>query len=97
MLEAEYDDEVQGTVVLSWDGSVLEVFTERLASTARLHRRLLHLDVKGPDRRGRYEVRATSQPRGRGAGATLFVPAEGWPDVEERLRVVVAESDVATA
>ena len=80
--ELEYLDNVHGVVVATFDGTVLEVFTDRVGSTTRLHRRLLHLAVDGPDRKGRHEVKLTTQPDGRGGGTTLFVPPEAWPQVE---------------
>lgn len=91
MHQLEYVDAVQGAVVVTFDGTVLEVFTDRLASTTRLHRAQLFLSVAGPDRKGRHEVKLTSQPNGRGGGTTLFVGAESWPQVEEFLRAVGAE------
>ena len=66
----------------TFDGTVLEVFTDQHGSTTRLHLRLLHLAVDGPDRSGRYEVKMTTQPSGRGGGTTLFVPPEAWPQVQ---------------
>lgn len=91
MHQLEYLDAVHGTVVVTFDGTVLEVFTDRLGSTTRLHRRQLHVDVVGPDRRGRHEVRLTTQPSGRGGGATLFVGAEAWQDVQVFLGTVGGE------
>jgi hypothetical protein len=88
--QLEYLDNVQGVVVATFDGLVLEVFTDRLGSTTRLHRRLLHVAVDGPDRKGRHEVKLTTQPKGRGGGTTLFVPADAWAQVEPFLAAVAA-------
>jgi len=80
--QLEYLDNVHGVVVATFDGTVLEVFTDQHGSTTRLHLRLLHLAVDGPDRSGRHEVKMTTQPSGRGGGTTLFVPPEAWPQVQ---------------
>jgi hypothetical protein len=89
--QLEYLDAVQGGIVATFDGTVLEVFTDRLASTTRLHRRQLFIGVSGPDRKGRYEVKLTSQPGGRGGGTTLFVGAVAWPQVDAFLQAVTTE------
>ena len=51
------------TTVFSWDGRVLEIFTHvggdvNHASSHRYHVAAMQLEVDGPDRKGRYKVRA---------------------------------------
>jgi hypothetical protein len=89
--ELQYVDSVQGAVVATFDGTVLEVFTDRLGSTTRLHRAQLFVTASGPDRKGRYEVKLTSQPGGRGGGTTLFVGPDAWPQVDVFLQAVAAD------
>ena len=76
-------DHVQGAVIVTFDGHVLEVFAEKLGSTCRLVRGMLFVETSGPDRKGRHEVRIRSMPGPRGGGgATLFVTGEEWPPVQ---------------
>jgi hypothetical protein len=88
--QLEFTDSVRGPSVVTWDGLVLEVFTEQAGSGGRLHARLLHVTVKGPDRKGRYEVALTTKPGGSGGGTTLFVSGDDWPDVQPFIEAVAA-------
>jgi hypothetical protein len=66
------------TVVFSWDGRVLEVFTYvggdvNHTSSHRYHVAAMQLKVDGPDRKGRYKVRAGHSYSG---GSALRVDEE---------------------
>ena len=76
-----FSDELLGTVVVTFDGRVLEVFTERAGSVCRLVVGLLHVDAEEPDRKGRRRVLVRSMPGGEGSGATLTVGADDWAAV----------------
>ncbi|MGH2955944.1 MAG: hypothetical protein ACRDL6_02995 [Solirubrobacterales bacterium] len=53
VVEADQDTRV----VFAWDGRVLEVFSWLERGALRLHREILDLEIGGPDRKGRYEVK----------------------------------------
>lgn len=73
-----FDDLLLGAVVVTFDGRVLEVFTERAGSVCRLVVGLLHLDAEDADRKGRRRVLVRSMPGGKGSGATLTVGPDDW-------------------
>ena len=63
-------------VVVSFDGRVLELFG-RYAH--RYHVDELEVRVKGPDKKGRYEVAIDSRF---GGGAQFYVEGPDWPAIE---------------
>lgn len=82
MIEAHYEDDVLGEVVLAFDGRVLELFQWRTADPQRLHALLLHVHAEEPDRKGRRAVHLTTRPGGRGGGVRLSVRGEDWTRVQ---------------
>ena len=90
MTDFAYEDPILGPAVVTFDGRVLELFTEREASTARLIVGMLHVQVDDPDRKGRRDVWFTCGPRRRGGGCRLLLPAEEWERFEPWLAEVVA-------
>lgn len=77
MSEISVHDLVHGRVIVTFDGTVVEVFTERHASVQRFHRSMLTLNFSGPDRNDRYQVQL-STGRSAGAGFDLTIDAAGW-------------------
>ena len=89
-MEVAYRDGAHGDTVLTFDGSVLEMFTEKkFTSIARCHVKMLWIQVEGPNRKGYYEVNASTSPGGLG-GFEAYVPADDWPRVGELLNAVAA-------
>ena len=78
MAELAYVDPAQGNVVIAFDGTVVELFVEGKASISRVHVRMLYIEVKGPYRKGHYEVDFSSAPNGLG-GFRTWVSGETWP------------------
>lgn len=61
-------------IVFAWDGRVLEIFGFALAKDAaseRFHVATLELELEGPDRRGRHQVRPRLAGRHSGADYTF--------------------------
>jgi hypothetical protein len=81
MSDLAHEDPVLGRCIVTFDGRVLELFTERAGSDARLIAGMLHVDVSDPDRKGRREVTFSCAPRKRGGGFRLWVPQEQWDGV----------------
>ncbi|WP_028063009.1 hypothetical protein [Solirubrobacter soli] len=90
MLELSHADDILGQVILTFDGRVLEKFSERSAEAERMIVGLLHLEVTEPDRKGRREVWFTCRPKRRGGGFRLTVADEEWAGVEPFVRDVGA-------
>jgi hypothetical protein len=89
-MEVPYQDGVHGDAVITFDGTVLEFFVPGKASSiARLHVRHIYVEVKGPNRRGYYEVDFSTSPRGLG-GFEMYVHTETWPWVAPLLEAVRA-------
>jgi hypothetical protein len=82
MFELSHADSVQGRVIVTFDGHVLEKFSERTTTSERMIAGMLHVDVDGPDRKGRRQVWFTCQPNRRGGGFTLWVAEDQWAGVE---------------
>jgi hypothetical protein len=82
MDDLAYEDLVQGPVVLTFDGHVVEVFTARFGSTSRLVRGMLYVESTGPDRKGRYEVTLRTMTGRRGNGTTLTIAGADWTAVQ---------------
>ncbi|MBK8294505.1 MAG: hypothetical protein IPK93_06915 [Solirubrobacterales bacterium] len=80
MTDIAFDDSIQGQTILTFDGLVVELFTERFGSVARLIVGLLRVEVGNVDRRGNQSV--TMVPGNKGGGFTLTVPAAAWPQVQ---------------
>jgi hypothetical protein len=72
--EIRFADQNLGVCVLTFDGRTVEVFTENGASS-RLHVLMLTIDVRGPDRKGRYVIDMAPVQRGHGA-VRLVVSAD---------------------
>lgn len=81
MAEIRYTDLLHDRVIVTFDGSVVEVFTERHASVQRLHRGMLVVTVTGPDRHERMRV-GLSTGRSAGAGFEATLDAQGWAATE---------------
>lgn len=91
MSDIAHDDPVQGPVIMTFDGRVLELFTERLASTTRMITGMLHVEVGEPNRKGVREVAFSCAPgRRSGGGCRLWVQEDRWPAVEPFVREVAA-------
>jgi hypothetical protein len=90
MPDLSFADAVQGHVIVTFDGRVLEKFSERSATTDRLIVGMLNVQVDEPDRKGRREVWFTCRPNKRGGGFTLWVSEEQWLEVEPFVREVEA-------
>jgi hypothetical protein len=89
MHEIRFTDDNLGVCVLTFDGRVVEVFSEN-GSSSRLHVLMLTVDVRGPDRKDRYVVDLAPSNRGHGA-VRLVVAAETYAS----LGPVVAEVGAA--
>ena len=90
MPDLTHDDPVLGRIVLTFDGRILEKFSERTATAERMIVGLLHVNVDGPDRKGRREVMFTCRPNKRGGGFTVWATDDQWPAVEPFVREVTA-------
>ena len=89
-MEVAYHDGAHGDAVLTFDGSVVELFAEKkFTSIARCHVSMLYINVKGPNRRGYYEINASTSPGGLG-GFEAYVHVNDWPRVGELLNAVAA-------
>ena len=65
-----------GKMLAAFDGRVFEVFG--FNNPVRYHRNELELEVKGPDKKGRYEVKIGSRWRGM---AQFWVEGSEWPAI----------------
>jgi len=90
MTDITFEDQIQGWTILTFDGQVVELFTERFGSVSRLKVGLLWVQVGTVDRRGNQSV--TMVPGNKGGGFTLTVPAAAWPQVQP----VIEEIRLAT-
>jgi hypothetical protein len=91
MSDLAHDDSVQGPCIVTFDGRILELFTQRSAGAQRMIVGMLNLKVDGPDRKGRREVKFTCLPGFRsGGGFVLWVAEDQWPAVEPFVREVEA-------
>jgi hypothetical protein len=90
MPDLVHADPVIGNVIVTFDGRVLECFSERDATSTRMIVGLLHLQVEGPNRKGRREVKFSGAPNNRGGGFVLWVDEEQWPAVEPFVNEVAA-------
>jgi hypothetical protein len=79
-------------VLLAFDGRVLEVFGFPGSESIRFHIRNLDLEVDGPDRKGRHNVKLATATRG--GGCHIPVPEEDWPPVSEFVDEVLAAMPV---
>ena len=85
MREIRFADDNLGVCVLTFDGRVVEVFSEN-GTSSRLHVLMLTIDVRGPDRKDSYVI--DMAPAHRGHGAIRLVVAS---DVYAALEPVIAE------
>jgi hypothetical protein len=90
MSELVHADPVIGQVIFTFDGRVLEKFSERTATAERMILGLLHVQVDEPNRKGRRQVMFSCLPGGRGGGFTLWATEEQWPAVEPFVNEVTA-------
>jgi hypothetical protein len=90
MSDLTHDDPVVGLVVYTFDGRILEKFSERTATAERMIVGMLHLNVGDPDRKRRREITFSARPNRRGGGFTLWAAEEQWADVEPFVREVAA-------
>lgn len=90
-----HDDPVLGPAIVTFDGRILELFTRRGGSEARLIVGLLDVEVGEPNRKGRREVLFSAGRGGRGGGFALWAQEEQWAAVEPFVREV--EATVAAA
>ena len=89
-MEVAYRDGAHGDAILTFDGTVLELFAEgKSTSNARCHARMLFIQVGGPSRRGYYELNVSTSSGGLG-GFKAYVHANDWPRVGELLNAVAA-------
>ena len=89
-MEVAYQDGVHGNAVITFDGTVVEFFVEaKFTSVARVHVRMLYVEVEGPNRKGYYEVDFSTSPRGLG-GFKMYVHTETWPWIAQLLEAVRA-------
>lgn len=77
-----------GKMLVTFDGRVFEMFG--FSGPVRYHVAELELEVKGPDKKERYEVKIGSRWRGM---AQFTVEGADWPAVEP----VIAAADEAAA
>ena len=56
MVEVSFQDQVFGTVLVAFDGRVVERFVPHLNSSHRIHSTHLNAKVHQPDRRGNWRV-----------------------------------------
>ena len=91
MSDLHHDDPVQGPCIVTFDGRILELFTQREGGKERMIVGMLHVDVGEPNRKGRRDVKFTCAPGFRsGGGFFLTVEAEQWAAVEPFVREVEA-------
>jgi len=76
MREIRFTDDNLGVCVLTFDGRVVEVFSQN-GTSSRLHVLMLTIDVRGPDRKGRYVIDMAPANRGHGA-IRLLVSSEAY-------------------
>ncbi len=91
-MEVPYHDGIHGDAILTFDGTVLEFFTQgKSTSVARVHARMAYIKVDGPNRKGYYELNVSTSPRGLG-GFQAYVHTDTWPWVDQLLQAVSAAS-----
>ncbi|GAA5124661.1 hypothetical protein GCM10023339_46510 [Alloalcanivorax gelatiniphagus] len=83
----------KGESVLTFDGTVLEIFGFPGTINARFHVVNLDLSVGEPDRKGARAVRVATRVRGAGT-LRLEVPAEEWSGVQAIVDAVHAAQTV---
>jgi len=89
--ELAFDDLLQGQMVLVFDGRIVELFTERHGSIARIHVRQLHHGATGPGRKGQYEYTCSPRSTWPGGGFNVTVDGETWRSLQQ----LIAEIDAA--
>ncbi len=86
--EVVFEDLIHGQTVLTFDGRVVELFTEQNGTLGRIHLRQLHCKATGPNRKGYFEAQFSPSSSGR-SGFTLTVADGTWPS----LQPLIAEID----
>jgi hypothetical protein len=76
-----------GEMLVSFDGRVLELFG--FSNPVRYHVNEVEARVKGPDKKGRYEVTIGSRWRGM---AQFHVEGADWPAIEPVIEAARAAS-----
>ena len=71
MSDLHHDDPVQGPCIVTFDGRILELFTQREGGKERMIVGMLHVDVGEPNRKGRRDVKFTCAPGFRSGGRLL--------------------------
>ena len=92
MPDLTHDDPVAGRVILTFDGRILEKFSERSATAERMIVGLLNVQVGEPNRKGCREIMFSAQPNRRGGGFTIWADEPQWAAVEPFVRDVEAAS-----
>jgi len=90
MTDLPHKDPVIGRCLLTFDGRILELFSEREGSQSRLIVGMLYVTVDEPNRKGRREIKFTAGHGGRGGGFTIWALDEQWAAVEPFIREVNA-------
>ena len=91
MTDLRYEDAVLGPAMITFDGRILELFTERGASEQRMIVGMLNVDVGEPNRKGRREVKFTCGTGFRsGGGFTIWAEEHEWANLEPFVREVRA-------
>ena len=90
MPDLTHDDPVAGRVIFTFDGRILEKFSERTATAERMIVGLLHVQINDPNRKGRREISFSCLPNRRGGGITLWAEEDQWPADEPFVRAVAA-------
>jgi hypothetical protein len=89
MVEVSFVDLVFGTVLIAFDGRVLERFVPHLDSTYRIHSTHLRVNVQQPDRRGNWRVVFGHNDGSRGGFDTL-TDAAGYAAIHPLLTALAA-------
>jgi len=93
VLEARFEDPINGPSLIAFDGRVLELFTFRSAEAQRLHRTMMYVELKEPDKRGTREVWFTGGPNRKGGGFRLAVTPDYWAQIEPIVAAAQAASE----
>ena len=88
MTDLAHHDPVLGACILTFDGRILELFSEREGTAGRMIVGLLHVTVDEPNRKGRRQISFATGPGRRGGGFTIWALDEQWAAVEPFVRKV---------
>ena len=90
MSDLDHDDPIQGRCIFTFDGRILEKFSERDAAASRMIVGMLHLEIDGPNKKGKRLVKFSGAPNNRGGGFQIWAEAEQWAAVEPFVTEVAA-------